>query len=170
MNIKNPYPSSRIRDRDKAKQLVNFSGMQLGQGIYPTDIDGLIEYKDTLYILFEIKYKSPFLPAGQKLALERVVNDFTKAGKDAVVFVATHNVWNPYHDIRAEECVVERFYYGGIGRWVNLGLNGIELGDATEQFKSDPKKFVAETVKRVEAQRTQENNSNDEEGHGSRYN
>ena len=48
------------------KQLIDFKGCSVGNGMYPTDIDGLIEYKDSEYIIFEVKYGSAEVPVGQK--------------------------------------------------------------------------------------------------------
>ena len=69
------------------KQLIDFQGLAVDEYIYPTDIDGLIEYKDSEYIIFEVKYGDAEVPFGQKLALQRMVDDFTKTGKQAVVLV-----------------------------------------------------------------------------------
>ena len=48
-----------------------------------TDIDGLIEYHDSEYILLEVKHKDARVPYGQRLAIQRMVDDFTKAGTSA---------------------------------------------------------------------------------------
>lgn len=47
---------SRINHPQRAKQLIDFAGLSIDGYIYPTDIDGLIEYKDSEYILFEVKH------------------------------------------------------------------------------------------------------------------
>ena len=47
---------SKIRNPYRMRQLIDFTGLELEGGIYPTDIDGLIEYHDQEYILIEVKY------------------------------------------------------------------------------------------------------------------
>lgn len=50
------------------KQLIDFKGCAVDGGMYPTDIDGVIEYKDSKYIIFEVKYGDSEIPIGQRLA------------------------------------------------------------------------------------------------------
>ena len=69
---------SRINNPDRMKQLIDFKGLGVDGYIYPTDIDGLLEYKDSEYIIFEVKYGNAEVPFGQKLAIQRMVDDFTK--------------------------------------------------------------------------------------------
>ena len=86
---------SRINNPDRMKQLIDFKGLEVDGYIYPTDIDGLLEYKDSEYIIFEVKYGNAEVPFGQKLAIQRMVDDFTKIGKQAVAFVCEHTVRDP---------------------------------------------------------------------------
>lgn len=74
---------SKILNPSRMKQLIDFAGLELDGGIYPTDIDGLIEYHDSEYILIEVKHSNARLPTGQRIAMQRMVDDFTKAGKQA---------------------------------------------------------------------------------------
>lgn len=99
------------------KQLIDFKGLTIDGYIYPTDIDGLIEYKDSEYILFEVKYGDAEVPLGQKLALQRMVDDFTKVGKQAVVFVCEHTVHNYDVPVVAAWCKVREIYYGKEKQW-----------------------------------------------------
>lgn len=99
------------------KQLIDFQGLAIDNYIYPTDIDGLIEYKDSEYILFEIKYGGAEVPLGQKLALQRMVDDFTKVGKQAVALVCEHTVRDADKPVIAAWCQVREMYYGGEGQW-----------------------------------------------------
>lgn len=91
---------SKILNPKRMKQLIDFKGLELDNGIYPTDIDGLIEYHDSEYILLEVKHKDARVPYGQRLAIQRMVDDFTKAGKKAVAI-----------------CKVRELYYGGEHKW-----------------------------------------------------
>lgn len=108
---------TKIRNPDRMKQLVDFTGLELDGGIYPTDIDGLIEYHDKEYILLEIKYGETKVPIGQRLAMERMVNDFTKLGKPSVAIVGEHRIADVGENIVAAECVVREIYYGGEQQW-----------------------------------------------------
>lgn len=53
---------SKILNPKRMKQLIDFKGLELDNGIYPTDIDGLIEYHDSEYILLEVKHKDARVP------------------------------------------------------------------------------------------------------------
>ncbi len=139
--IDSSFHTNLIRDKAKAKQLVDFSGLALEDGIYPTDIDGLIEYHNSLYIIFEIKYKIPFVSIGQRIALERLAHDLSVAGKEAVVFVATHDVTDPKEDVDAAECVVRKFYDTQSGRWFELTKKPLTLSEAIRSFKAHPGYF-----------------------------
>lgn len=99
------------------KQLIDFKGLAVDGNIYPTDIDGLIEYKDTEYIIFEVKYGDAEVPFGQRLALQRMVDDFTKAGKQAVVFICEHTVRDANKPVVAAWCKVREIYYGKEKEW-----------------------------------------------------
>lgn len=99
------------------KQLIDFKGLAVDGNIYPTDIDGLIEYKDAEYIIFEVKYGDAEVPFGQRLALQRMVDDFTKAGKQAVVFICEHTVRDANKPVVAAWCKVREIYYGKEKEW-----------------------------------------------------
>lgn len=109
---------SRIHNPHKAKQLIDFMGCQVGSdNMYPTDIDALIEYKDKEYIIFEVKFGDTPVPLGQKLALQRMVDDFTKVGKQAIVFVCEHTVRDAEKPIIMARCRVREIYYGDEKQW-----------------------------------------------------
>lgn len=108
---------SKILNPKRMKQLIDFKGLELDNGIYPTDIDGLIEYHDSEYIILEVKHNKAKVPWGQRLALQRMVDDFTKAGKKAVAIVCEHNVDDTNKPVVAAVCNVRELYYGGEKRW-----------------------------------------------------
>ena len=63
-----------IKHKDRARQLLMFSGMIRRRGITPTDLDGIIDYNGKAFVLLEGKFHgAPFLK-GQKLALENIVD------------------------------------------------------------------------------------------------
>jgi len=118
-----------IYNRERLNQFVDYSNLTIGS-IHPTDSDGEIEYKDKAWIFFEIKYRSKELPFGQSLALKRKIDDISKAGKPAVLFVAEHYVDDVRQDIDAAECIVRNFYYQG--KWYQG--DGSDLKAYTNRF------------------------------------
>lgn len=124
---------SRINNPARAKQLIDFQGLDIDGYIYPTDIDGLIEYKDSEYIIFEVKYGDAEVPFGQKLALQRMVDDFTKVGKQAVVLICEHEVRDTDRPVIAAWCKVREIYYGKERQW-KAPDNEITVREAVDNF------------------------------------
>lgn len=109
--------TTRIHNPTRMKQLIDFRGLVVDGSIYPTDIDGLIEYRNSEYIIFEIKYNNADVPFGQRLALQRMVDDFTTIGKQAVAFICEHNVRDTQKPVVAAWCKVREIYYGKEREW-----------------------------------------------------
>ena len=105
----------KIINRKRSQQVIDFSNMKYNK-ITPTDIDFAIEYHSKAWIIGEVKYQSAELPFGQRLAIERFVQDVTKAGKYAIAFVVEHNVHNVDEDIMLDDCPVREYYYSGSWR------------------------------------------------------
>lgn len=138
---------SRIYDPQKAKQLIDFEGLQVDGYIYPTDIDGIIEYKDSEYIIFEVKYGDSELPFGQRLALQRMVDDFTKIGKQAVVFVCEHHVDDVNESVIVSQCKVREIYYGGKKGWRCPNVE-LTVRDAVDMFQEHSQSIHNSTIRR----------------------
>lgn len=126
---------SRIKNPYYAKQLIDFQGLELDGGIYPTDIDALIEYHDMEYILVEVKYKKKRVPYSQKLAIQRMVEDFTKAGKRAIALVAEHYESDPRKPIIAADCKVRELYYGEERQW-RAPTHELTVRQAVDDFRN----------------------------------
>ena len=109
-----------IHSPGRAAQLRDFSGLRYGN-ITPTDIDGLIEYKNLGYILLELKYLTPTLDPGQELALERLTDDLERSGKSCCCIIAVHNVENTKQMIPAADTIV--YKYRRRGKWIIAGEN-----------------------------------------------
>jgi hypothetical protein len=77
----------------------------------PTDIDGLIEWKNIAYVIMEFKHRDNVLPAGQRLALERMTDDYNKAGKASICIIASHDTDNTDRDIDAANTIVTEYRY-----------------------------------------------------------
>ena len=116
------------------KQLIDFKGLSVDGYIYPTDIDGLIEYKDSEYIIFEIKYGTCEVPLGQRLALQRMVDDFTKVGKRAIAFICEHTTRDVDKPIVAAWCKVREIYCGCDKEWKVLNTD-ITVKEAVDNFQ-----------------------------------
>lgn len=106
----------KIKHIERAQQINNFEQLRYGN-ITPTDIDGLIEYKNKAYVIFEIKYQEARAPYGQKLAMERFVDDVTSNRKQAVAFICEHQVHNTNNSVNAAECMVRELYMKPYGCW-----------------------------------------------------
>jgi hypothetical protein len=117
-----------IRDKDRARQVRNFSGMLYGT-ITPTDIDGLIEYRNKCYVLFEEKFGDAKLPRGQELALERICDDLG-AKKPTIFIVASHNT-EPEQDIDVANSQVVKFRFES--RWYPI-KNKMTTKELTTRF------------------------------------
>lgn len=126
--------ASRINNPAGMRQLIDFRGLAVDGYIYPTDIDGLIEYKDSEYIIFEIKHGNTEVPLGQKLALQRMVDDFTKVGKQAVAFVCEHSVRDTDKTVIAALCKIREVYYGQEKQWRKPNKQ-ITLRQAIDSFQ-----------------------------------
>ena len=98
------------------KQLLRFDGISFGN-VTPMDIDGLIEWHDKKRVLLEIKRKGVYVLGGERLALERMVNDFQTAGKESLAIIADHTVFNTNDDVKVEDCVVREIYYSKEKVW-----------------------------------------------------
>lgn len=107
----------KIQHPERMKQLIEFKGLELGGGMYPTDIDGIIEYRDSEYIILEVKHNDAEVPWGQRLCLQRMVDDFTKVGKKAIAIVCEHEVDDTNKPVVAALCNVRELYYGEERAW-----------------------------------------------------
>lgn len=118
-----------IQFRDRKRQIIDFSNLRIGT-ITPTDCDGLIEYHNKAYVIFEIKYRDAEVPHGQLEALVRSIDDYKQAGKAAVLIIAEHTVDDTTRDIDAAKCNVRSWY---TGKWKRPN-SAITLGQLVEQF------------------------------------
>ena len=80
------------------------------QNITPTDIDCFVELWNRGYWIMELKSEGANLRGGQRLAIERLTDTLTDAGKIAVavVAIAPKGIEN---DILAHDCPVGEYRY-----------------------------------------------------------
>lgn len=104
-----------IQYPQRARQLVSFAGMRYTGNNSPTDIDMVVEYHDTVMIIYEFKLCGADMPTGQRKTLTRIVDALTQAGKHAALFFCEHDVTDPREEINAAAAIVTRVYF--CGRW-----------------------------------------------------
>lgn len=100
-----------IENRDRLNQFIDYSGLTFGT-LHPTDIDGMLEYRNKGYILFEFKSGDAWMPKGQYIALTRLTDTLAKS-KPTILFVARHDVRDTKEDVDASKCIVTEYYYEG---------------------------------------------------------
>ena len=94
----------------RGRQLLRFDGMRFLNTITPTDIDAMIEVKDTVLVFFEVKLREKGVPMGQRIALERLVKDAKRAGKHAIAIVCEHDVDDSQQDVYLKDLNVREVY------------------------------------------------------------
>ena len=72
-----------IKYRKRFNQPIVFNGLQDGV-ISPTDIDFVFEVDNKFLLIGECKVEGKDLTVGQKLVLQRLVDNWTAAGKLAI--------------------------------------------------------------------------------------
>lgn len=106
-----------IHNRENAKQLIDYSRMQQG-GMYPSDVDGVIEYHGKAYVFLEYKYSGYSMPVGQKLMYQRMADDLSACGKPVCVMLCSHGQKDPAKDIDGAAARVTAIYWRGEWRKV----------------------------------------------------
>lgn len=102
----------KINNRERARQIRDYSGLRFGK-ITPTDIDGLLDFRNKLFVYIEIKLIGAELPYGQKLALERQCDAARKPGsRKTAVLIIEHDT-APEEDIDAASCPVREYRCNG---------------------------------------------------------
>lgn len=104
-----------IRHVARKQQINDFSGIKYGN-ITPTDIDGVIEYKNKAFIFLEVKYLDADLPFGQRLALKRLV-DATGNKRASIAIIAEHDIDDVTQSVPVAECSAREYYMRGLKEW-----------------------------------------------------
>ena len=79
-----------IRHSEYFHQKIDFSGLQFGCRIRPSDIDGVIDFAGRLMVFVEAKFEGyPEVPDGQRILLEHLCDGYhdPNAGRFAIAFV-----------------------------------------------------------------------------------
>ncbi|MDO9541478.1 MAG: hypothetical protein Q7J98_04040 [Kiritimatiellia bacterium] len=85
----NDEDRGKIRNREWASRLKDFSGLRFGK-ITPTDIDGFLDFNDQVFIFVEVKHGASMPQTGQRLALERLCDACERGGILSLVIIASH--------------------------------------------------------------------------------
>jgi len=109
---------SLIKNRNRVKQVIDFTGVQNG-AMHPSDVDAVLEFNNEVLILMEIKYKSKPIPTGQRLMLERICNSWHVEGRGIVLRVE-HDYEDENTNIPLDSCLVSSYYHNRERRWVWL--------------------------------------------------
>lgn len=114
-----------IRNRRLANQVKDYSGLRYGK-ITPTDIDGLIDFGNQVFVFLELKRFDNQLPVGQRLAIERLTDAIEKAGKPALAIVCRHTTDD---DIDVARCDVAEYRFNGMWREPTSNITVRQLVD-----------------------------------------
>lgn len=103
-----------IRNDDEFRVPVYFSGLEY-DGKAPTDIDGMFELNDKVWVIYEVKNKGTMMNTGQRLLMERFVKDMYNAGKTAYAIYCWHE---PDVDkIYLADCEVISYRFNDHPKW-----------------------------------------------------
>lgn len=73
------------------------------------------------------------MPFSQRVAIQRMVDDFTKLGKRAIAIIGEHHITDSRKPIVAADCNVREVYYGGEGIW-RAPSRKMVVGQAVDEF------------------------------------
>lgn len=103
--------SGLIKNRERAKQLLAFDGMQYGK-CRPTDIDVSIDFQGKTFVFVELKGAGAPLTLGQKIHLQGLVHAIRAGGRMAWAILAHHDTPDCEHDVHVGEAKVFSVYDG----------------------------------------------------------
>jgi len=104
-----------IENVARKQQINDFRDLRWGNTT-PTDIDGVIEYHGKAYAVLEIKYADTEVKYGQRLCLERMIQDFG-CRKQAVAAIIEHYVHDTGESVPIGQCKVREIYLSSECRW-----------------------------------------------------
>jgi hypothetical protein len=99
-----------IQNRERYSQGRDFSGMRFPNDITPSDMDGVLEFSDKLFIFMEFKYDNTPISYGQKLMLKRLADTVCAAGKVGISIICEHQQ-KANADILCHQAVVREYRY-----------------------------------------------------------
>lgn len=127
----------KIQNRGGKQQIIDFSKIRYGNST-PTDIDGMIEKGNEVFVFYELKHGASDMPGGQRIAMTRLCDALRAANKRAVLFLCRHDVHDVNQDIDAASAIVTSIYFNG--EW-HPG-RGRKLKEASDSFMRWAMPFV----------------------------
>ncbi len=92
------------------------------------DVDAIMDCHGKAWLVYECKYGDARPQNGQRLAIERMINDFTEGGRPAAAFICSHGDEEPVY---LKDCIVTGLYLAGTG-WKYYGKGGCQKLTAKE--------------------------------------
>lgn len=111
------YQHGAYKNANRGRQLLLFTDLNYDANVAPMDLDGLIEYHNKKRVLIEVKLQNTPVPYGERIALERMVNDFSIAGKETIAIIADHKVFDTKEDVLVKDCIVRELYHSRERQW-----------------------------------------------------
>lgn len=121
-----------IRNRKMQAQFISYDSLAFnkefendpGKGVYhPADIDGILQFSAKTHpmsekynqavLIYEFKNQYAFMPIGQKILLESLINAIQQSGGFALVAVVRHDVYDPNVDVDGGAGIVSEYFYDG---------------------------------------------------------
>lgn len=133
MLIVSTTDKNKIMFVDRLSQPISFEGLNLSDKMFPTDIDAMIEYKNKAYIFIEVKYRDKEMSTGQRIAIERLVND-TGKNKWAIALLVNHSQNNTKQPVILRDCTVQALYYSKERKWRQPLINELKTDEAIFKF------------------------------------
>ena len=108
-----------LKSVEKFNQPVLFDGMKYntnGTVLTPiSDLDAITDCCGHAWIIFESKLAGSPITRGQKILLENIINDLSKADKPAAAFLCYHSIKDPDKPIYLKDSIVAAVYSVGKG-------------------------------------------------------
>ncbi len=98
-----------IKYKDRFTQPIIFDGLQNGL-VSPTDIDFCFEVSNQFLLIGDCKKDDAPFPVGQRLVIERIVDNWKATRKISLGVIATHST-SPEQPIVLANTVVTKVYY-----------------------------------------------------------
>lgn len=113
----------------KASQQIDYSNVRYGNAT-PSDIDGVLELRNKLFVFFEFKdANAQPLMGGQRVALQRIADAISKGGKTSIVIVGEHST--PVgRDIMADDSLALEVRWEG--RWHDVRTKKMTVKQCTD--------------------------------------
>lgn len=118
-----------IQDRKNFSRVRDFSGLKYGK-ITPTDIDAVIDFGNQATVIIETKFRDTVMPLGQRIALERLTDQFDDAGRKGLTIIASYD--NQEGDIDFARAIVSE--YRCAHRWKTSKRKDLTVRELIDNF------------------------------------